>query len=70
MSSDPTLAPSSLNCTPATPLACPEFVEGSDALAETVTTEPETVAALTGDVMETVGNVVIVGGVRVVIGVV
>ena len=49
MSSAPRLLPSSLNCTPVTPTL-------SDALAETVTEEPETVALLLGAVSETVGG--------------
>src|SRR3989338_451168 len=57
VSSAPTLAPSTLNCTPATPLTCPEPVEGSDALADRVTV-PETVAPSAGAVRETVGLVV------------
>src|SRR5882724_5263565 len=49
MSSAPRLVvPSSLNCTPETPTL-------SDALADTVTEEPETVAPFAGAVMETVG---------------
>src|SRR3989344_4574847 len=57
VSSTPTLAPSTLNCTPATPLTCPEPVEGSDALADRVMV-PETVAPSAGAVRETVGFVV------------
>src|SRR5206468_1123308 len=52
--SAPRLAPSSLNCTPATPTL-------SVALAETVTV-PVTVAPLDGAVRETVGGVVSGGG--------
>ena len=51
MSSAPRLVPSSLNRTPATPTL-------SEAVAETVTAAPETVAPLAGAVMETVGGVV------------
>src|SRR3989344_6415154 len=50
VSSAPTLAPSTLNCTPVTPTL-------SDALAEMVTV-PETVAPSAGAVRETVGLVV------------
>src|SRR3990167_8328475 len=50
VSSAPTLAPSTLNCTPTTPTL-------SDALAEMVTV-PETVAPSAGAVRETVGLVV------------
>src|SRR5438445_306131 len=49
--SAPRLAPSSLNWTPTTPML-------SEALAETLTAEPETVALLAGALMETVGGVV------------
>ena len=45
------VVPSSLNCTPATPTL-------SEAVAETVTAVPETVAPLAGVVRETVGGVV------------
>ncbi len=48
VSSAPRLAPSSRNCTPATPTL-------SEALAETVTV-PETVAPAAGAVIETVGG--------------
>ena len=49
MSSAPRLVvPSSLNCTPETPTL-------SDALADTVTEEPETVVPFAGAVTETVG---------------
>src|SRR5439155_9063908 len=51
VSSVPRLAPSSLNCTPATPTL-------SVALAETVTDEPDTVALFAGALKETVGGVV------------
>ena len=51
VSSAPRAAPSSRNCTPATPTL-------SLAVAETVTAEPETVAPLAGAVIETVGGVV------------
>jgi hypothetical protein len=51
VSSVPKLAPSSKNCTPETPTA-------SEAVADTVTEEPETVAPLAGAVTETVGAVV------------
>ena len=44
-------APSSLNCTPATPTL-------SETVAETVTAAPETVAPVAGAVTETVGGVV------------
>ena len=50
MASDPRLAPSILNCTPATPTL-------SDALAEIVT-DPDTVAPAPGEAIETVGAVV------------
>ena len=50
MSSAPRFAPSSLNCTPATPTL-------SDAVAETVTVPP-TVAPPAGAVIDTVGGVV------------
>ena len=48
--SAPRLAPSSLNCTPTT-------ATSSDALAETLTEEPETVAPLAGAVIATTGAV-------------
>src|SRR5438132_7883952 len=51
ITSAPRLAPSSLNCTPTTPTL-------SEALADTVTEEPDTVALLAGAEMETVGKVV------------
>src|SRR5206468_8416310 len=50
-SSAPRLAPSSLNWTPATPTL-------SDAVAETVTVLPDTVAPFAGAEIETVGGVV------------
>src|SRR4051794_16578295 len=50
VSSRPRLAPSSLNCTPATPTL-------SDAFAETATAAPETVEPAAGAVSETVGGV-------------
>src|SRR5947208_1016940 len=50
VSSAPRLAPSSLNCTPATPTL-------SVALAETVTDEPDTVALFAGALKETAGGV-------------
>src|SRR2546429_7919616 len=56
VSSAPRFAPSSLNCTPATPTL-------SDAFAETLTDEPDTIALFAGAVSETVGNVVSPGGV-------
>src|SRR2546421_9221522 len=49
--SAPRLAPSSLNCNPTTPTL-------SEALADTITDEPETVALFAGAVMVTVGGVV------------
>ena len=49
--SEPRLAPSSLNCTPAIPTL-------SDAVADTMTDEPETVALFAGAVIATVGGVV------------
>jgi hypothetical protein len=58
----PRFAPSSLNCTPATPML-------SLALADTVTLAPETLAFAAGAAMETLGAVesaVVVGGVVVV----
>src|SRR2546428_2754693 len=55
VSSAPRLAPSSLNCTPATPTL-------SEAVAETVTAEPETVAPAAGALSATVGAVVSDGG--------
>src|SRR2546421_5792388 len=55
VSSAPRLLPSSLNCTPATPTL-------SDALAETVTEEPESVALLLGAVSETVGGLLSLRG--------
>ena len=58
VSSAPTLAPSTLNCTPAIPdVACPEGLEGSEAFAEMVTVL-ETVELAAGAVRETVGLVV------------
>jgi hypothetical protein len=51
VSSLPRFAPSNLNCTPATATL-------SEAVAETVTLEPETVLPPVGAVMETVGGVV------------
>jgi hypothetical protein len=51
VSSAPRLAPSSLNCTPATPTL-------SDAVADTVTDAPDTVAPPDGAVIEIVGGVV------------
>ena len=54
MSSTPRLAPSSLNCTPTTPTL-------SEALAETATEEPDTVALLAGAEREMVGGVVSLG---------
>lgn len=51
MSSDPRFEPLSLNWTPATPTL-------SDALAVTVTDDPDTVEPFVGDVMDTVGAVV------------
>ena len=48
--SAPSAAPSSRNCTPATPLL-------SDAFADTVTPVPDTMALLTGAVIDTVGGV-------------
>ncbi|PYQ38251.1 MAG: hypothetical protein DMF77_24595 [Acidobacteria bacterium] len=53
VSSDPAFAPSTRNCTPATPTL-------SEALAETVIT-PETVAPADGAVIVTVGGVVSIG---------
>src|SRR5437762_1439678 len=50
VTSAPRLAPSSLNCTPTT-------ATSSDALAETLTEEPETVAPLAGAVIATTGGV-------------
>src|SRR5207248_2814747 len=50
VTSAPTAAPSSRNCTPATPTL-------SDAVAETVTLAPATVAPLAGAVIDTVGGV-------------
>src|SRR5262249_13334256 len=55
VSSEPRLLPSSLNWTPVTPVS-------SDALAETVTLEPETVTLFDGAVNDTVGAVVSEGG--------
>ena len=49
------LDPSNLNCTPTTPIL-------SEAVAETVTEDPETVAPPTGVLIETVGAVVSDGG--------
>ena len=51
VSSVPTLVPSTLNCTPTTPIL-------SEAVAESVTLAPETVAPFVGAVSETVGAVV------------
>src|SRR5262245_53076406 len=51
ITSEPSDAPSSRNCTPTTPML-------SDAFADTVTADPETVAPFAGAVIETVGNVV------------
>src|SRR6185503_577889 len=51
VASDPRLAPSTLNCTPATPTL-------SDASAVTATLVPVTVAAAAGTVIDTVGGVV------------
>src|SRR5438034_7876440 len=51
VSSAPRFAPSTLNCTPATPTL-------SDAVAETVTAVPDTVAPLAGAVIAAVGAVV------------
>ena len=51
------MVPSSVNCTPATPLACPEPVEGSDAVA-VMFVVLETVELLAGAVRETCGGVV------------
>jgi hypothetical protein len=56
VSSEPRLAPSSLNWTLATPAL-------SEAVAETVTEEPETVEPEVGEVIETVGGVVSPAGV-------
>src|SRR4051812_22494678 len=50
LTSEPRLLPSTLNWTPATPTL-------SDALAETVTPEPATVAPSAGAVRETVGGI-------------
>ena len=50
VSSVPKLFPSSWNCTPTTPTL-------SDALAETATDEPDTVALFAGAVIETVGAI-------------
>src|SRR2546422_10311348 len=49
VSSDPRLAPSSLNCTPAIPAVL-------EAEAETVTGDPETVEPVAGAVIETLGD--------------
>jgi hypothetical protein len=51
VTSEPTFAPSTLNCTPTTPTL-------SEAFAESVTDEPCTVAPPEGAEMETVGGVV------------
>src|SRR6185436_1289671 len=51
VSSAPRLAPSSLNCTPTTPML-------SEAVAETASVVPDTVAPLAGAVIATVGSVV------------
>ena len=56
VSSAPRLAPSSKNCTPAIPPA-------SDAVADTVTFDPDTVALLAGAESVTVGGVVSLLGV-------
>src|SRR5262245_37554199 len=51
VTSAPSAAPSSRNCTPTTPML-------SDALADTVTADPDTVAPFAGAVIDTVGGVV------------
>jgi len=57
VSSAPTLVPSQVNCTPATPeVTCP-VTTGSLAMAETVMI-PETIWSSRGEVMDTVGSVV------------
>ncbi|OGZ56481.1 MAG: hypothetical protein A3H64_01020 [Candidatus Ryanbacteria bacterium RIFCSPLOWO2_02_FULL_45_11c] len=55
VSSAPRFAPSSLNCTPATPTL-------SLALAEIITEVPDTVEPDVGAVMDTIGAVVSAGG--------
>ena len=60
MSSAPKFTPSILNCTPTTPML-------SEAVALSVTAEPETVEPFDGEVIETVGKEISIGIVTLIV---